>query len=68
VQAEIGPNGSVDDEFTLLYNQSIYAGTAAFNNDMVTIFQALQIVANSGPNAIGGGGTRRVPLPPAIGN
>jgi len=68
IQAEIGPNGSVDDEFTLLYNQNIYTGSGAFYKDMVTIFQALHIVTNSGPNAIGGGGTRRVPLPPAIGN
>lgn len=68
LQAEIGPNGSVDDEFTFRYNQPISTDSGAFYNDMVTIFQALHIVTNSGPNSIGGGGTRRVPLPPAIGN
>jgi hypothetical protein len=34
--------------------------------DLVTIFRALSIVINNGPNSIGGGGTPRRPPPPPI--
>jgi len=39
---------------------------AALYGDLVTVFQALNVVANNGPNNIGGGGTPRVPPPPPI--
>jgi len=67
---EQGPNGRVLDEFSGLYGYSMDqpAAGSAFMNDLVTIFQALQIVTNNSSTNIGGGGTRRQPAPPALGN
>jgi hypothetical protein len=67
---EQGPNGRVLDEFSSLYGYSMDkpASGSAFMNDLVAIFQALQIVTNNSSTNIGGGGTRRQPAPPAIGN
>jgi len=64
------PNGRVLDEFSNLYGYSMDqpAVGSAFMNDLVTIFQALQIVTNNSPTSIGGGGTPSQPAPPAIGN
>lgn len=70
IATEQGPNGTVDTEFTGLYGYSINqpAQGSAFMNDIVAIFQSLQIVTNNSPTSIGGGGTPRQPAPPAIGN
>ena len=37
-------------------------------NDITNIVQALQVVTNNSAKSVGGGGTPRVPKPPAIGN
>jgi hypothetical protein len=53
-------------------NFALFAETAAENmlsgvrNDISTLQNQLQIVTNNSPNAIGGGGTPRVPLAPAL--
>ncbi len=39
---------------------------AALYADLVKVFQALSVVANNGPQSVGGGGTPRVPPPPPI--
>lgn len=67
---ETGPNGSVAEEFQTLYGYSIDhpATGSAFMNDMVTIFQALDIVTNNSSSNVGGGGTPLVPIAPDIGN
>lgn len=39
---------------------------APLYNDLVTMFQALAVVANNGPDNVGGGGTPRQPPPPPI--
>lgn len=53
-------------------NFALFAETAAENmlsgvrNDISTLQNQLQIVTNNSPNAVGGGGTPRVPLAPAL--
>jgi hypothetical protein len=64
---ENGPDGSTADEFQSLYGFSMTT-TLPFTADIVTIFQALDIVTNNTASSIGGGGTPRAPLAPAIGN
>lgn len=61
---EQGPNGRVVDEFQALYGYSMWKPLTGspFMNDMITIFQNLNIVTNNSPNSIGGGGTPRVAL------
>jgi hypothetical protein len=72
LETEQGPAGDVPTEFETLYGYSI--GTfaapagAAFMADMVKLYEALEIVTNNTSTSIGGGGTPRVPLAPAIGN
>jgi hypothetical protein len=69
IATEQGPNGTVSTEFSQLYGFSIQPAQGdAFMQDLIAIFQALQIVTNSSPTTIGGGGTPRVPSPPPIGN
>jgi hypothetical protein len=66
---EQGPSGRVVDEFQSLYGFSMRPAQGdAFMADMKDIFQALEIVTNNSSNNVGGGGTPRVPLAPAIGN
>jgi hypothetical protein len=66
---ETGPNGHVQDEFQTLYGYSLDHPTGPFMNDMIAIYQALNIVTNNSANSVGGGGTPRVPLAPSnIGN
>jgi hypothetical protein len=45
-----------------------FTTSGSFYEDMMKLFKALHIVDNNGPNSIGGGGTRRAPLAPPIGN
>ena len=63
---EINPNSSVRAQFFADYNYQIDAGGTPFFADMNTIFTVLEVVNNNGPSSIGGGGTPRVPLAPAV--
>ena len=67
---EQGPAGSVVNEFAKLYGFTMSgpAWNSPFMNDVTKIMQALQIVTNNSAKSVGGGGTPRVPAPPAIGN
>jgi hypothetical protein len=67
---EQGPKGRVVTEFKKLYGYSMNspAQNSPFMMDVIDIYQNLQIVTNNSPTTIGGGGTPRVPAPPAIGN
>lgn len=66
---EQGPGGRVVDEFASLYGFPMSPPQGSpFMLDMINIFQSLQIVTNNSPASVGGGGTPRVPSPPAIGN
>lgn len=60
------------DEFQAYYNYSFNASpgdsSAAWYNDLLSIFQALSIVTNNGPNSIGGGGQPLQPLAPPFCN
>eukprot|EP00051_Salpingoeca_urceolata_P019993 m.296049 g.296049 ORF g.296049 m.296049 type:complete len:467 (-) comp19519_c2_seq1:96-1496(-) len=59
---------AVPDEVTRAYNmtiQDVRDPTSPWLQDMHALFVALQIVANNGPQSIGGGGTpRQPPAPP----
>jgi hypothetical protein len=67
--AEQGPDGRVVDEFQTLYGFSMKpADGDPFMTDVKTIFGALQIVTNNAQTTLGGGGSPRVALAPAIGN
>ena len=69
LDTEQGPNGSVVDEFATLYGFPMSPDFGSpFMNDMTTIFQGLQIVTNNSATSVGGGGTPRIPVAPAIGN
>ena len=64
---EQGPDGSVYSEFQTLYGYPMYPKPGdPFQADMTAIFEALQVVTNSSPGSVGGGGTPRVPSPPAL--
>jgi hypothetical protein len=66
---EQGPNGRVVEEFASLYGFSMSPGSGdPFMQDMVAIFQALQVVTNNGASNVGGGGTPRAAVPPPIAN
>lgn len=69
LDTEQGPNGKVVDEFASLYGFPMDSPQATpFMNDVVNIFQSLEIVTNNSATSVGGGGTPRVASPPAIGN
>lgn len=67
--AEDGPNGSKQAEFKRDYGFDMIqkvAGNTAWMRDMQRLMKALQVVSNNSPTTIGGGGTPRQPLAPAI--
>ena len=67
IATEINPTDSVRAEFLADYGYHIDDGSGtAFFSDINTIFGALKVVDNNGPNSIGGGGTPLVPLAPAL--
>lgn len=69
LDTEQGPNGRVVDEFQTLYGYSMDSPQSSpFMNDVVNIFQALEIVTNNSAATVGGGGTPRVASAPSIGN
>ena len=64
IATEINPTSSVRAQFLADYGYHIDDGGTPFFNDVNTIFGALKVVDNNGPNSIGGGGTPLVPLAP----
>ncbi len=69
IATEQGPNGRVTDEFATLYGFAMSPpDDSPFKADVITIFQALQVVTNNSASSVGGGGSPRMPSPPAIGN
>ena len=69
LETEQGPDGRVVTEFQTLFGTKMRPDdTDVFRTDIETIFMALQIVKNNSKTSIGGGGTPRAPLAPAIGN
>jgi len=67
--AEDGPDGNKRAEFKRDWgfdmNQKVQ-GNTAWVRDIQRIMRALNVVDNNGPTSIGGGGTPRQPLAPAI--
>jgi len=66
VCTEINPSSSVRAEFYANYGYQIDDQGTPFFTDLNTIFEALKVVDNNGPDNIGGGGTPLVPLAPPI--
>jgi hypothetical protein len=66
IATEINPTSSVRAEFLADYGYHIDDDGTLFFADVNTIFGALKVVDNNGPNSIGGGGTPLVPLAPAM--
>lgn len=67
--AENGPGGNMRTQFRADYGQDfeVYASsTNAWGRDVQRLRQALQVVNNNGPDAVGGGGTPRQPLLPEL--
>jgi hypothetical protein len=56
------------EEFAASYGYNFSDKNGAFYDDFMKLFPALQIVDNNTPKSVGGGGKRRVPLAPPIGN
>jgi len=64
---EINPTTSVRAQFFSDYGYNLDDGNGTpFFADINTIFRALKVVDNNGPNNIGGGGTPLVPLAPPL--
>jgi len=67
--AETGPDGSLRDQFQADYGypfeQRINDNTT-WSRDMSRLIEALQVVNNNSTTSVGGGGTPRQPLAPAI--
>ncbi len=73
IVTEQGPDGRVANEFQSLYGfgieqRQVALITTPWGLDIKDIFENLYIVTNNRADNVGGGGTPRVTLPPAIGN
>jgi hypothetical protein len=64
----IAIENGVREEFESAYDNYFNGFSGSFHDDINKLFQALQIVNNSSPENIGGGGKPRQPLAPPIGN
>jgi hypothetical protein len=58
----------VFEEFRATFGYDFSGSSGAFYDDYMKLFKVLYIVNNNGPNNVGGGGNRRAPLAPPIGN
>jgi len=58
----------VNEEFEQTYGYGFVGKDGQFYEEFMRLFQALYIVDNNSPNSVGGGGIRRAPLAPPIGN
>lgn len=68
VAVEFSPDGRVEDEFEDVWGFSMTPDDVEdpFSRDMAAIFQALAVVDNNAPDAVGGGGTPLQPLAPDV--
>lgn len=69
LNAEVGPDGSVPAQFKADYGldmESKVVLNTAWTRDIQRLAKALHVVTNNGPTSVGGGGTPRQPLAPAI--
>jgi hypothetical protein len=62
--AALCADNGMDAEFQATYNLSFSTANGPWYDDLVTLFQALNVVGNNGPNSIGGGGDPISPLAP----
>ena len=63
--ASLAWESGANDLFASKYNFTLNTVGGAWYNDLVAIFQELQVVINNKPDSVGGGGTpRQPPLPP----
>lgn len=58
----------VKEEFRSAFGYDFESTSGNFYEDVMQLFQALNIVDNNGPDNVGGGGTPRAPLAPPISN
>jgi hypothetical protein len=69
IEAEVGPDGSVRQQFQNDYGmpleQRVNSATP-WSKDIQKIVTALRVVNNNSPSSVGGGGTPRQPLAPPI--
>ncbi|WP_017296494.1 calcium-binding protein [Nodosilinea nodulosa] len=54
------------EEFEAYYGYSFEDSSSPFYDDVMTLFSALAVVDNNGPESIGGGGVPRAPLAPPL--
>lgn len=66
IVTEWGPDGRVEEEVKKHWGYGISQDSkdTDFSKDMDRIFLNLHVIANNGPNSIGGGGQPRAPLAP----
>jgi hypothetical protein len=62
----IAAEAGVLEEFRTKYGYDMEGASGDFYDDYMKLFQALNIIENNSPDNIGGGGTRRAPLAPAL--
>jgi hypothetical protein len=56
----------LSDDFPALYNLTLSTSGGPWYNDLLEIFQGLQVVTNNHNSSVGGGGAPGVPLAPPI--
>lgn len=69
LNAEVGPDGSVPDQFKADYGfemQQKVQGNTPWVRDIQRLAKALHVVTNNSATSVGGGGTPRQPLAPPI--
>jgi hypothetical protein len=69
ISAENGPDGSFADQFKADFGITLAQrvnDASPWMRDIQRLRAALKVVDNNGPNSIGGGGTPRQPLAPAL--
>jgi hypothetical protein len=69
ISTETGPDGDVASQFQADWGFAMgvrVINNTAWGRDMQRLVTALSVIANNGPTSIGGGGTPRQPLAPAI--
>ena len=62
----IAVENGVRQEFQHEFGHDFSDQTSEFFDDVMTLFTALHVVDNNGPDSIGGGGTPRAPLAPPL--
>ena len=57
---------SLSDAFPALYNFTLDTSGGSWYDDLLEVFQGLQVVTNNRKGSVGGGGVAGVPLAPPI--